>query len=283
MTALDLDPQFLQALKLLHSTNKDSVEQLRGLLDEAIKQKYGASKMLSNTLHKKYTLEEPVLSDQSSTSSKRSKSSNSSKHSKSSKNNSPVTIQDTPPDLLQSDDNLADILEDVACVICKGMDVGAKNRLVECVKCGSLYHQECHTPHILDSQVDTHPVEWYCCNCVKTQLVLKERNSPKPVTETKIKESKKSSSSSSKHTDKYKSSSSTNQSQNSNGSNSNSKLVPNIHIVSADRRLKDMIKKAKQDKRSRSTNSGTNKHSSSSSSSSKNSHDKSFIYKNKSD
>lgn len=53
MTALDLDPQFLQALRLLHSTNKDSVEQLRNLLDEAIKQKYGASKMLSTTLHKK--------------------------------------------------------------------------------------------------------------------------------------------------------------------------------------------------------------------------------------
>lgn len=53
MTALDLDPQFLQALRLLHSTNRDSIEQLRSLLDEAIKQKYGASKMLSSTLHKK--------------------------------------------------------------------------------------------------------------------------------------------------------------------------------------------------------------------------------------
>jgi hypothetical protein len=44
-----------------------------------------------------------------------------------------------------------------------------------------------------------------------------------------------------------------------------------------------MIKKAKQDKRSRSTNSGTSKHSSSSNSLSKSSHDKSFVYKNKSD
>lgn len=53
MTALDLDPQFVQAIRLLHSSNKESVEQLRNLLDEAIRQKYGASKMLSNTLHKK--------------------------------------------------------------------------------------------------------------------------------------------------------------------------------------------------------------------------------------
>lgn len=53
MTQLELDPQFTQGLRLLHSTNKDSAEQLRVLLDEAIKQKYGPSKMLSNVLHKK--------------------------------------------------------------------------------------------------------------------------------------------------------------------------------------------------------------------------------------
>lgn len=53
MSQLDLDPQFTQGLHLLHSTNKDSAEQLRALLDEAIKQKYGPSKMLSNVLHKK--------------------------------------------------------------------------------------------------------------------------------------------------------------------------------------------------------------------------------------
>lgn len=77
-----------------------------------------------------------------------------------------MTIQrELTPDPLQTDD-LADLLGDVACIICKGMDVGAKNRLVECEKCHSLYHQECHTPHILDSQVDNN-VEWYCCNCAK--------------------------------------------------------------------------------------------------------------------
>lgn len=53
MSQLELDPQFTQGLHLLHSTNKDSAEQLRALLDEAIKQKYGPSKMLSNVLHKK--------------------------------------------------------------------------------------------------------------------------------------------------------------------------------------------------------------------------------------
>ncbi|XP_066586687.1 integrator complex subunit 12-like isoform X3 [Prorops nasuta] len=271
MSQLELEPQFMQGLRLLHSINKDSAEQLRALLDEAIKQKYGPSKMLTNVLHKKYMMEEPVLSDHSSSSStKKSKSSNSSKHSsKSSKNSSPINLpsRDTPPDILQSDDTLAlEILEDdLTCVICKGMDVGARNRLVECVECHSLYHQECHTPHILDSQIDVPRLVWYCSDCTKSQAT-KERSSPKPVIDTKAKEQKKSSSST-KHIEKYKSSSSSSSlSQSVNGNNtgasSSGKVTPNIHIISADKRLKDMMKKAKQEKRS-TNNSSSSKHSSS--------------------
>lgn len=122
-------------------------------------------------------MEEPVLSDHSSSSSKKSKSSSSSKHSsKSSKNSSPVNLpaRDTPPDILQTDDTLAlEILEDdLTCVICKGMDVGARNRLVECQECHSLYHQECHVPHILDSQIDVPKQVWYCSNCSKSQVCV---------------------------------------------------------------------------------------------------------------
>lgn len=264
MTQLELDPQFTQGLRLLHSTNKDSAEQLRALLDEAIKQKYGPSKMLSNVLHKKYMMEEPVLSDHSSSSSKKSKSSSSSKHSsKSSKNSSPVNLpaRDTPPDILQTDDTLAlEILEDdLTCVICKGMDVGARNRLVECQECHSLYHQECHVPHILDSQIDVPKQVWYCSNCPKSQ-VSKDRSSPKTVIESKTKEQKKPSSS------------------------TGTKVTPNIHIISADKRLKDMMKKAKQDKRNTGTASSSKNSSSGTSalSSVKSSQDKSLLYKIKS-
>ncbi|XP_076761760.1 integrator complex subunit 12 [Xylocopa sonorina] len=266
MSQLDLDPQFTQGLHLLHSTNKDSAEQLRALLDEAIKQKYGPSKMLANVLHKKYMMEEPVLSDHSSSSgSKKSKSSSSSssKHSsKSSKNSSPVNLptRDTPPDIIQTDNTLAlEILEDdLTCVICKGMDVGARNRLVECLECHSLYHQECHVPHILDSQIDVPGLVWYCSNCSKSQ-VSKERSSPKTVIESKTKEQKKT---------------------NSSGAN---KATPNIHIISADRRLKDMMKKVKQDKRStNATQSSKNSSSSSPALSSTKSQEKSLLYKIKS-
>ena len=41
MTALDLDPLFVKALKLLHSRNKDSTAQLKSMLDDVIAQKRG--------------------------------------------------------------------------------------------------------------------------------------------------------------------------------------------------------------------------------------------------
>lgn len=122
-------------------------------------------------------MEEPVLSDNSSCSSKKSKSSSlSSKHSnKSSKSDSPedvVTRVDTPTDLMASDDPLAEILEDdLTCVVCKGMDVGARNRLVECDDCHSLYHQECHTPTIQDTLIDVPKSIWYCSGCIKNHQV----------------------------------------------------------------------------------------------------------------
>ncbi|KAJ6637186.1 Integrator complex subunit 12 [Pseudolycoriella hygida] len=54
----ELDPAFRYALKLLHSSNVDSTEKIRIYLDEVIKQRHGTSKMLVNTLSKRYLAEE---------------------------------------------------------------------------------------------------------------------------------------------------------------------------------------------------------------------------------
>lgn len=54
----ELDPVFRFALKMLHSPNADSAEKIRNALDDLIKQRHGANKMLVNTLHKKYLAEE---------------------------------------------------------------------------------------------------------------------------------------------------------------------------------------------------------------------------------
>lgn len=61
-------------------------------------------------------------------------------------------------------------------------------------------------------------------------------------------------------------------------------MTPNIHIISADKRLKDMMKKAKQDKRNTGTASSSKNSSSGTSalSSVKSSQDKSLLYKIKS-
>ena len=41
MTAIELDPVFVRALRLLHSKSKDSTSQLKSMLDEAIRHRKG--------------------------------------------------------------------------------------------------------------------------------------------------------------------------------------------------------------------------------------------------
>ena len=53
MASLDLDPTFARALRLMHSKSKDSEDQLRAMLDEAIKQRHGGNKTLANIFIKK--------------------------------------------------------------------------------------------------------------------------------------------------------------------------------------------------------------------------------------
>lgn len=60
MTTTELDPVFRYALKLLHSSSTDSAEKIRNALDDIIKQRHGATKMLANTLQHKYFAEEPL-------------------------------------------------------------------------------------------------------------------------------------------------------------------------------------------------------------------------------
>ena len=41
MASLDLDPMFRRGLRLLHSRNRESVEQLKAIVDEAVRQRQG--------------------------------------------------------------------------------------------------------------------------------------------------------------------------------------------------------------------------------------------------
>lgn len=53
MASFDLDPTFTRCIRLMHSKSKDSEDQLRAMLDEAIIQRHGSSKTLANIFIKK--------------------------------------------------------------------------------------------------------------------------------------------------------------------------------------------------------------------------------------
>lgn len=57
------------------------------------------------------------------------------------------------------------------------MDVGARNRLLECSDCHSLYHQECHTPVVTALEADD---VWICQGCKDERKKLEQARSPTP-------------------------------------------------------------------------------------------------------
>lgn len=349
-TSVDLDPVFRQALKFLHSSSADAAENIRKALDYVIKEKHGPNKMLINTLSKKYIAEESKATGSGvvkTTIRRSNKSSDSSSSSPvqiiaTTNTTSTTTVittdssgqtQEIPviislPDTMTNatiaavDDNAMDqnmhtsLFDDLSCVICHRIDFSAKNRLIECTKCGSLYHQECHSPQIKDSDLDNGQESmWHCNNCkVKKfksssgQSPSKSNNSSSPtssnssnsdviITGTSIgtfgshtssSSSKKekehgsssssksksssssrhhshhhhhhSSSSSSHHSSKHErssersseKSSSSGSGSGSNKSSSNSNMhTPSIHIISADKRLQNMKKKAAKSQESK--------------------------------
>lgn len=335
-TTVELDPVFRQALKFLHSPNSDAAENIRKALDDVIKQKHGPTKMLINTLSKKYIAEESKATGSGVLKAAVRRSSNKSSDSSSS---SPVQIiattsttstttvittdssgqtQEIPviislPDTTNSatiaavDDNAMDtnihnsLFDDLACVICRRIDLSAKNRLIECSKCTSLYHQECHSPQIKDSElVNGQELSWCCSNCKVKRFKsshmagspsksinssptsssssnsdviitgtstanfgshLSSSSSKKDKEHGSSSSSSKSKSSSSRHHHSHHHSSSHHSSKHerssekssekgsgssSGGGSSSSKssVTPNIHIISADKRLQNMKKKA---------------------------------------
>lgn len=242
-TTVELDPVFRQALRYLHSSQTDAAENIRKSLDEVIKQKHGSSKMLINTLSKKHIAEESKATGSGVIKSISSTRRSSHKSNDSSSNNSPVQIitttnittstttvlttdltgqtQEIPviislPDsangttLTAVDDNAMDtnihnsLFEDLACVVCRRIDFVAKNRLIECTKCNSLYHQECHSPQIKDSDLaDEQEAAWLCSECkggssAGTSVCSSYSSSSSKKEKEKEKEEKHSSSSSSK-------------------------------------------------------------------------------------
>lgn len=309
---VEIDPTFRQALQLLHSPSADAAENIRKVLDEIIKQRHGPSKMLSNTLSKKYLAEEPLATGSGVIKAAPAARRPSCKSSDSSSNNSsssPVQIaaslgvasasatvlttdasgqqQEIPviislPDgsgsAIAIDDNATDDimldnehlqdLEDLHCLVCGRIDFGAKNRLIECAKCNALYHQECHTPQISDAELANDQESSWCCIACKCKAVKPAAAASSPAKSYSSSSSSSSTSSLSKRDREHSKSSSTSRHHHhsssskhertssrssasdragSGGSGSGSgkcSVTPSINIISADKRLQNMKKKA---------------------------------------
>ncbi|KAJ0179854.1 hypothetical protein K1T71_004445 [Dendrolimus kikuchii] len=229
MASIDFDPSIKLCLKYLHSSASDSTEQLRLTLDDHIRQTHGSSKTLGNVLPKKYLNEEKMESPRLKHKSDKSSS------------NKTVPIPQQSPQQIQiperdNDDSVMDgelafdlLEEDLTCAVCRQIAVQAGNRLVECDACRALYHQDCHKPVISDNDIGS---GWQCASCLNSQGFSTGYSS-------KASSTSKSPTHISGSTTPVKISSS------SSASSSPSKVVtPNINIISADKRLQNMKKKA---------------------------------------
>ncbi|CAK1553702.1 unnamed protein product [Leptosia nina] len=226
MSSIDFDPSIKLCLKYLHSSASDSTEQLRLTLDDTIRQTYGSSKTLGNTLPKKYINEEKTSSP--SRSKHKSDKVSSSAKTIPIPQQSPQQIQipEREGDVMDDGELAFDLLqEDLTCVVCRQIAVQAGNRLVECDACHALYHQDCHKPVISDNDMS---LGWQCSSCLTSQG-FPYGTKAIPKSPTRITEA----------TTPVKITTS------GTASSPPSKVVtPNINIISADKRIQIMKKKA---------------------------------------
>lgn len=261
MALADIDPFYIKAISALHSKEHlrtGDMSPLQKMVEEAIKTKSGKEKDLTPYVSACMKLQS--IEDFKN-----------------------LAAMEECKTASSSDNELElDLLkEDLMCVICNGMDVAARNRLLECSDCHSLYHQECHRPPVSQQDADN---TWICQNCKETK---KMRKSPNSLRSSPVQGSKSSKASSSSHragsssqSSSYKSSSSSKSaSQKPSSSSSSSSLskssgkptssssgtppsstmsssssstlsssrnivTPNINIISADKRIQSMKKKA---------------------------------------
>jgi len=199
MAAVELDPQFIKALRLLRSKSKDSGPQLRAMLEEAIRQKRGLSsgssggprspsigkqsRSVSSDRSDRDKLEKEKKKDLDRLKKDLSVLEERQPEAKRSRLDSPAlsssshTPSPTPPpsrgdvndvDLSDpgSDDEYADLdFNDCSCCVCKNFTQESGNKLMECSSCQNLYHQECHVPPVSNEKASDPRLIWNCDKC----------------------------------------------------------------------------------------------------------------------
>lgn len=174
MTQLEIDQQYIKSITSLH-TSETFIRQepliIQLALEEAIRTKTGKSVDFTSLIAPSIKQKADEL--------------------KNIANAAALALIEETKTASSSDNELElDLLkEDLMCIICKyvlflnllcirikfnnyifrAMDVGARNRLLECVGCHSLYHQECHRPIVSQEDADQ---DWLCQSCKVGYCIL---------------------------------------------------------------------------------------------------------------
>ncbi|KAH8383038.1 hypothetical protein KR009_006456 [Drosophila setifemur] len=170
--AQEVDPVLKKAIKLLHSSNPTSAAELRLLLDEALKARYGPEKSVTNSMTQRMVEDEANFPGRAATP-PQPISTDEIINLTSSPDKEPSDSVDT---IVDSDDGLSAVgivntgdtgdFGDLNCCVCGEMVFTATNRLIECSKCGTMYHQECHKPPITKEEAaDDQEQTWQCDTC----------------------------------------------------------------------------------------------------------------------
>jgi len=221
MAAVELDPHFIKALRLLRSKSKDSGAQLRAMLDDAIRQKKGLgpaprSPSVSKQHSRSVSSDRAVDKDRSEKDKKKdldrlkkdlSELADKPTDPKRARLDSPAlssashTPSPTPPpsrgeggdasDGGGSEVEFGDLemnLEfDCSCCVCKTFTQESGNKLMECSSCQNLYHQECHAPPVSNHEASDPRLIWNCVKCTKKSVPGAKPAASTPV----VKEEKK--------------------------------------------------------------------------------------------
>ncbi|XP_030369576.1 integrator complex subunit 12 [Scaptodrosophila lebanonensis] len=178
--AQEVDPVLKKAVKLLHSSNPTSAAELRLLLDEALKLRFGPEKLISNNLTQRMMEDETNFPGRATTPQPQQPILGSDEIIN--LTNSPdKPPSDSPDTIMDSDDGMSGAgvaitgvvntgdtgdFGDLNCCVCGEIVFTANNRLIECSKCGALYHQDCHKPPITNEEAaDDQEHNWQCDTC----------------------------------------------------------------------------------------------------------------------
>ncbi|XP_060646687.1 integrator complex subunit 12 [Drosophila nasuta] len=175
----EVDPVLKKAVKLLHSSNPSSAAELRLLLDEALKLRFGPEKTITKNMSQRMLDDEANFPGRATP---QPPAQTLATDEIINLTNSPDKLPSESPDTIADSDDgsvgvglaISGVLNtgdtgdfgDLNCCVCGEMVFKATNRLIECSKCGALYHQECHNPPITNEEAaDDQEHIWQCDAC----------------------------------------------------------------------------------------------------------------------